>query len=171
MPAKKRAIKTRHEKEREKEAAKVMICQGQASADVARALGINHGTLRNWISNEGWSAEIKQAQELMKSRVQNPTIAQRVAFDFAETKKETRSAWARSSLKVAKWAEETAQNTPEVLFEMGSQYKAHVEASAKVAGDWEDASANKYAVALNLNQYVSSGAIREAGEDVRIVEE
>ena len=151
MPAKKRAVKTRLDKEREKEAVRILYCRGESLADAAKAVDVSYDVVRQWASKEGWRQQVNEAQQLVKRPSQDFTIPQKVAFDFAETKKETRSAFARSSLKVAKWAEETAQSTPEILFEMGSQYKAHVESAAKVAGDWEDSSANKFAVSLNIN--------------------
>ena len=151
MPAKKRAVKTRLDKEREKEAVRILYCRGESLADAAKAVGVSYDVVRQWASKEGWKQQVNEAQQLVKRPSRDFTIPQKVAFDFAETKKETRFAFARSSLKVAKWAEETAQSTPEILFEMGSQYKAHVESAAKVAGDWESADGNKFAISLNIN--------------------
>ncbi len=158
MPAKKRAVKTRQEKEREKDAAKLMIAQGESSADVAKALKINHGTLRNWISDEQWRVEIKQAKELIRPSRQLATIPQRVAYDQAKTSKTTKRLLSKSSKNVSKWIYQQSKEAPEVLYEHGSSFKAHVESADKLF-KWTEEVGNQFAVAVNLSQVVNSGQI------------
>ena len=160
--------KTKQEREAEKQRVKTLYCAGHSITDSARAVGVKQQTAFKWQQREGWKQEISQAKALVQSPSNFVHLDKNIAFDRAKTGKETRDLLSQASLRNARYMLEQPE---EMIFAGAAQFKAHVEAAAKIAGTWEDASANRFAIDLHINTLVSSGQIQEVPEGVQIVEE
>ena len=168
------ALKTKQEREAEKQAVKTLYCAGQSLADAARAVGVTAESARQWAFKERWKDQVSQAQKLAARHSQSVTPQQNIAFDLAATNRQSRAALAQIAnlavMRKLKSVTEDDQHPGFAIFDAGD-FASTVKATAQIAGDWENASASKFAVSLQLNQIVQSGGIIDAPEGVTIVEE
>lgn len=173
MPKKRSgARKTNVEREAEKQAVKTLYYAGQSLLDAAEAVGVSHDAARQWAVRDGWTKEIQAAKSLVQSRSQAVAPATRIAFDRAKTGKMTRNLLSKAAFRMAREVAHQAKANPLSMFEdNASNFKQLTEAAAKIDGSWEDSSANRFAVSLNLNAIVQSGAIREIPPGAVIEEE
>lgn len=157
---------TTAERDRLKERLKTLIYAGHSVRVASEMCGIEETTAQKWATRGGWRKEIQQVKQLVSMSEGVPS-ATTILFDRAVTAKETRNSLSRSALKVAK---EIETMNPSEIYATASQFKATVESSAKLAGDWEQDQGNRFAVSLNLNQVVASGQIREVPLGTEIIE-
>lgn len=161
MPAKQR-IPTKFDKEKDRNDVKALVFQGHKLCDAARIVGVGLSAAKAWSARENWTEEMARIQQLAKRGKPSVTLAEKVIFDRVRTGRKTRNLLMRTAHRVAKWTLEEAKERPEVIYETAASFKAMTESTAKLDGTWDDSSASKFAVNIQLNALASkTGAIRE----------
>ncbi len=173
--------------QREREDTRILVYQGYSVREAARLVGIAEATALQWSAKEGWLADLQRIRALAQSSQVKPPdkytmqdhqqqsgsdTAQSVAFDLASTNRQSRAALSQIANLTAMHTLKTVTTRPQTIpVESVQDLKALTETAAKIDGSWDDASASRFAVSLNINQMVQSGAIQEIDPSVTYIEE
>lgn len=169
--------------QREREDTRILVYQGYSVREAARLVGISEATALAWSAKENWLADVQRIRALAQSQIQpreEPTMqnhqqqshsgtAQSVAYDLAKTNRETRSLLARGIHKAARHIADGMM--PEEMINAGPQVKAIVSSAKEIDGTWQDSSASKFAVSLQINQMVQGGLVQDIPEGAICIEE
>ena len=159
MPKASKPLKTKQDREAEKQRVKTLYYSGQTLSEAARAVGVTSEVARQWASRHGWTKEIQGVKQLVQSSSHPVTPDLNIAFDLAETNKKSRAALAQiANLSVTRKLKKLAEteDAPGIIIEDASDFAAITKATAQIAGDWEDqGQGNKLAIAINIGQMAS----------------
>ena len=174
MPAKKRAVKTRMDKEREKEDVKLLVFAGYGVREAARQVGVNEDTACQWSFEGEWMQQLVRIKELANAEKAKSSTAENVAFDLARTNKQNRAALAQiANLTVMRKLKTISEDEehPGFAIDDASDFAATVKANAQIAGDWEQDIGNRFAIGLSINQVINSAQVIKlpAGATIRNV--
>lgn len=160
------------DRERLKERLKTLIYAGHNVRSASEMCGMEESTAQKWATRYGWRKEIKQVKALAPKSSEGVPTAANILFDLTQTNRQSRAALAQiANLTVMRKLKAVTEDEghPGLLITDASDFAAVTKATAQIAGDWEDASANRFAVSLHLNQLVQGGQIKEIPPGVTVV--